>query len=223
MKTKTSNKKITIEVPTSWKEITLGKFRNYQMIENKESMSNLELKMLTVEIFCDLKAKNVRSLSIKDLNRVYKEVTKLISSKQPSFKFKQIFKFKGKRLGFIPNLSKISTGEWADFEELMRQGGYWKNAHKVMSILWREIDSEIGDKYSIKEYDESHIENSDQYLELGMDKVIGAQTFFLRLGLDLLRTLRTSTLEEQSLIKRGNLTDLITQLQKSTGGITRSL
>ena len=47
-----------------------------------------------------------------------------------------------------------------------------------MSILWREIDTEIGDKYSIKEYDESHIENSDQYLELGMDKVIGAQTFF---------------------------------------------
>ena len=92
-----------------------------------------------------------------------------------------------------------------------------------MSILWREIDTEIGDKYSIKEYDESHIENSDQYLELGMDKVIGAQTFFLRLGHDLLRTLRTSTLEERSLIKRGNLTDLITQLQKSTGGITRSL
>jgi len=223
IKKKTSKKdeKIRVSIPQNWNDLTLGTFRDYQLVK-KDQKSDLELKMISIEILCGLKAGEVRRLHIKDLNKIYKDLMILLTQDTARFRFKQIFKFKGKRIGFIPNLSKISTGEWADFEELMRDGGYWKNCHKIMSILWRPIEEEIGKKYSVEEYSEKHIENSDQYLDLGMDKVIGAQSFFLRLGLDLSRTLRTSILQEKVETKQKVLRDLITQSQKNMGGIIAS-
>mgnify|MGYP003150292267 CR=1 FL=1 len=221
-KTVKKEEKIIVSIPQSWKDLSLGTFRNYQLIK-KDNKSDLELKMISIEILCGLKADQVRRLHIKDLNKIYKDLMVLLTQQTARFMFKQVFKFKGKRIGFIPNLSKISTGEWADFEELLRNGGYWENAHKVMSILWRPITEEKGKLYSVEEYSEDHIEKADQFLDLGMDKVLAAQSFFLRLGLDLSRILRTSILQEKSEKAQQKLRDLITQSRKNMGGITRSL
>lgn len=188
-----------ITIPTSWSEIELKTFRAYTMYKAKnKEVSALEEKMFCVELFCNLTAEEVRSLNIQDLNNVYGDLIKILEDKNANIKFEQTFKFKGKEYGFIPNLSKLSTGEWVDYEELMKQGGYWENAHKIMSILFRPITKKRGKKYSIEEYSDEHInQHSDDFLSLTMDKVIGAQSFFFRLGIDLLETLRTYTLKEK--------------------------
>ena len=142
-----------ITIPTSWSEIELKTFRAYTMYKAKnKEVSALEEKMFCVELFCNLTAEEVRSLNIQDLNNVYGDVIKILEDKNANIKFEQTFKFKGKEYGFIPNLSKLSTGEWVDYEELMKQGGYWENAHKIMSILFRPITKKRGKKYSIEEY-----------------------------------------------------------------------
>ena len=196
-----------ITIPTSWSEIELKTFRAYTMYkgQNKE-VSALEEKMFCVELFCNLTAEEVRSLNIQDLNNVYGELIKILEDKNAQIKFEQTFKFKGKEYGFVPNLSKLSTGEWVDYEELMKQGGYWENAHKIMSILFRPITKSRGKKYSIEDYNDEHInKHSEDFLSLTMDRVIGAQSFFFRLGIDLLETLRTYTLaeKEKRSIKKG--------------------
>jgi len=205
-----------ITIPTSWSEIELKTFRAYTMYKSKnKEVSALEEKMFCVELFCNLTAEEVRSLNIQDLNNVYGDLIKILEDKNANIKFEQTFKFKGKEYGFIPNLSKLSTGEWVDYEELMKQGGYWENAHKIMSILFRPITKKRGKKYSIEEYNDEHInQHSDDFLSLTMDKVIGAQSFFFRLGIDLLETLRTYTLKEKEKrsIKKGlEKSKLITQ------------
>jgi len=205
-----------ITIPTSWSEIELKTFRAYTMYKAKnKEVSALEEKMFCVELFCNLTAEEVRSLNIQDLNNVYGDLIKILEDKNANIKFEQTFKFKGKEYGFIPNLSKLSTGEWVDYEELMKQGGYWENAHKIMSILFRPITKKRGKKYSIEEYNDEHInQHSDDFLSLKMDKVIGAQSFFFRLGIDLLETLRTYTLKEKEKrsIKKGlEKSRLITQ------------
>tara|TARA_R100000655_G_scaffold79687_1_gene119146 strand:- start:222 stop:884 length:663 start_codon:yes stop_codon:yes gene_type:complete len=214
-----------VTIPTNWKEIKLKTFRAYQLMkEAKRKLSSLEEKMITLELFCDLTAQEVRSLNIKDLNKLYEDLTKILSSDQAQFKFEQTFKFNDKEFGFIPNLSKISTGEWADFEEFMKQGGYWKNVHKIMAILWRPIKDQYKEKYSIEAYSDTHVsDHSEAFLDLGMDKVIGAQAFFLRLGTDLSMISLTSTTKRKLEKARANLTDTITQSQKNTAGITRWL
>ncbi len=205
-----------ITIPTSWSEIELKTFRAYTMYKAKnKEVSALEEKMFCVELFCNLTAEEVRSLNIQDLNNVYGDLIKILEDKNANIKFEQTFKFKGKEYGFIPNLSKLSTGEWVDYEELMKQGGYWENAHKIMSILFRPVTKKRGKKYSIEEYNDEHInQHSDDFLSLKMDKVIGAQSFFFRLGIDLLETLRTYTLKEKEKrsIKKGlEKSRLITQ------------
>jgi len=205
-----------ITIPTSWSEIELKTFRAYTMYKAKnKEVSALEEKMFCVELFCNLTAEEVRSLNIQDLNNVYGDLIKILEDKNANIKFEQTFKFKGKEYGFIPNLSKLSTGEWVDYEELMKQGGYWENAHKIMSILFRPITKKRGKKYSIEEYNDEHInQHSDDFLSLKMDKVIGAQSFFFRLGIDLLETLRTYTLQEKekrSIKKELEKSRLITQ------------
>ena len=88
----------------------------------------------------------------------------------------------------------------------MKQGGYWENAHKIMSILFRPVTKRKGNKYSIEDYNDEHInQHSEDFLSLGMDRVIGAQSFFFRLGIDLLETLRTYTIaeKEKRSIKKG--------------------
>lgn len=205
-----------ITIPTSWSEIELKTFRAYTMYKAKnKDVSALEEKMFCVELFCNLTAEEVRSLNIQDLNNVYGDLIKILEDKNANIKFEQTFKFKGKEYGFIPNLSKLSTGEWVDYEELMKQGGYWENAHKIMSILFRPITKKRGKKYSIEEYNDEHInQHSDDFLSLTMDKVIGAQSFFFRLGIDLLETLRTYTLKEKekrSIKKELEKNRLITQ------------
>ena len=154
--------------------------------------------MVVVEMFCNMTTKDVRSLNLKDLNSIYSDVVKILEDNNAEIKFQQTFTFKGKDFGFVPNLSKLSTGEWVDYEELMKQGGYWQNAHKIMSILFRPIEKQKKELYSIEEYNDQHIkENAEGFLDLPMDKVIGAQSFFFRLGTDLLMTLKTFTVEEK--------------------------
>ena len=205
-----------ITIPTSWSEIELKTFRAYTMYkaQNKE-VTALEEKMFCVELFCNLTAEEVRSLNIQDLNNVYGDLIKILDDKNAEIKFQQTFKFKGKEYGFVPNLSKLSTGEWVDYEGLMNQGGYWENAHKIMSILFRPVTKRKGKKYSIEDYNDEHInEHSEDFLSLTMDRVIGAQSFFFRLGIDLLETLRTYTIaeKEKRSIKKGlDKTKLITQ------------
>ena len=91
--------------------------------------------------------------------------------------------FNGKKYGFIPNLSKITTGEYVDLEEY--GSNINANLHRVMSVLYREIDKEAGKYYSVKPYDPNELE-IDKFKNLPMSITLSALDFFFYLGKNLL-------------------------------------
>ena len=57
-----------------------------------------------------------------------------------------------------------------------------------MSVLYREIDRQVGKFYSVKPYDPDELE-IDKFKDLPMSTTLSAIDFFFRLGKDLLEDL----------------------------------
>ena len=102
--------------------------------------------------------------------------------------FKRTFELKGTRYGFIPNWEEFTAGEWIDLEVYTQD--FWKTAHKAMSVLYRPIDREFGDAYTIEKYTAK--EDADVFLDMPAPYVSGALLFFWTTERKLLSTLRKS-------------------------------
>ena len=57
----------------------------------------------------------------------------------------------GQEYGFHPNLSDLTLGEFVDLDNYCKD--IWKNMHKTMAILYREVTKKKGKKYGIVDYD----------------------------------------------------------------------
>ena len=117
--------------------------------------------------------------------------------------FKRTFELKGTRYGFIPNWEEFTAGEWIDMEVYTQD--FWKTAHKAMSVLYRPIDREWGDAYTIEKYTAK--EDADVFLEMPAPYVAGALLFFWTTERKLLNTTRKSlaetALRAMSLLRSG--------------------
>ncbi len=82
---------------------------------------------------------------------------------------------------------------------------FWKTAHKAMSVLYRPIDREWGDAYTIEKYTAK--EDADVFLEMPAPYVAGALLFFWTTERKLLNTTRKSlaetALRAMSLLRSG--------------------
>ena len=111
------------------------------------------------------------------------------------------FEYRGKEWGFIPNLDEITTGEFIDLDNWMREG---KQLHRIAAILYRPVTKSKGRLYDIEKY-----EGSDKYAKELMGAsfriVIGAMVFFCDLKLSLLRALDTYTQTKMGLKPKAQL------------------
>jgi hypothetical protein len=95
------------------------------------------------------------------------------------------------------------------------------NWAKIMSVLYRPIIKEKEGMYLIKTYDGT--DNSEKFLELGMNIHFGALFFFINLSMDLLKDTLNYTMEmdiphdiKQILERNGDLTQLLSPYRKTT-------
>ena len=82
----------------------------------------------------------------------------------------------------------MTTGEFVDLEEYATNIN--ANLHRVMSVLYREVDREINEYYSVKPYDPDELE-IDKFKDLPMSTTLSAIDFFFRLGKNLLEDLNS--------------------------------
>ena len=175
-------------VPTEWKDITIAEYQRYlQIATTKRKTRDDEI----ISMFCKIDKKLIKKLQLKHKKLLVDKVNKFVNSKNETILEKRI-KFKGKQYGFIPNLSKITTGEFVDIEEYGKDIN--KNLHRVMSVLYREIDRESGRFYSVKPYDPDELE-IDKFKELPMSTTLSAIDFFFHLGKNLLEDLNNYSME----------------------------
>jgi len=193
---------LDIKIPESLNDLTLLQWQKIMAIG--EDVEPLFYIKRILSIVYNIKAE-FNSIKESDIELLTDAVRSLLVQKPV---FKNRFMLDGVEYGFIPNLDKISFGEFIDLDKYTEREDY----NKLMSILFRPIiKSQVGDRYKIEKYGGSYDFNM---IPLGI--ALGAVTFFLTLGEQLTAaTLNSLTEGEVQQAKR-----LI--LAKNGGGIPAS-
>lgn len=226
----------TIEVPTTWSEITLAMYQDYMLfVKNISTLTDVEIKVRTVSIFTGQGIDELMEMSYTGLNMIYNALMKLIDNSQ-DVRLRPIVLIDGVKYGFHPTLSEMKMGEFGDLETLLEQPDgrldFWANAHQILSILYRPVTKirkrrfewwrlSFGRKqlkYAIEPYTAKHIENADKMKGLDMETVNAASVFFYQLGSDILHVLNTSSTRQLSeMSKKYKVQTYLANINQRTG------
>ena len=199
-----NNVQIELSVPDALSDITLGQYQKYLKIldQNKDDDNAAEfINMKTIEIFCDVDFKDVLKIPLGEAEKVLTIINKAFEEKPDIIRH---FKLLSVDMGFIPNLERISLGEYIDVENNIVD---WQTMHKAMAVLYRPVNFRSKEKYTIAPYEPSD-EVSELMKEMPLDVAMSSMVFFYDLGMELLKAIPTYI--------QKNLTEEQTYLLKQT-------
>ncbi|QDP63663.1 MAG: hypothetical protein Unbinned3987contig1001_39 [Prokaryotic dsDNA virus sp.] len=178
-------KKIKINVPTKWEDITIKQYNDF--IKLFDSKKSDRIKSLEgVSIFCKVPVKTLKKVFMKDIEKAYSLIVKMTNTGREKIEMKKHIEVEGKTYSLIPNMSEMSTGEFIDLEHYCDEN-LNNNLHKLMSILYRPLVGKVDKfgRYEIEPYDPDE-EKDKKMLNLTMDIPFGVLDFFFRLETKLL-------------------------------------
>ena len=169
-----------LKLPHRWADLSLAELQVMMTSEN-------DLERVSV---CSGKSiEQLRETPQKLLEAATEHIDHLLT--QETARFEKVLTIDGKRFGFIPDWDAFTAGEWIDLEGYLED--FWKNAHKVMSVLFREVTYEVGESYEIKKYTAK--EDASIFEEMPADLVSGTLLFFWTTKNELLHSIQYSLLE----------------------------
>lgn len=169
--------KISINVPTSLSEITLGQYQKYLKIaENNQDGNFLDAKM--IEIFCGVPLSESYKIKMSSVRAVIDILNELLSTTPDHV---ERFKMNGTEYGFVPDLDELTLGEYVDLDNNISN---WDNMHIAMNVLYRPVKHNQGRRYNIVEY---NVDNANKMKDMPLDAAIGSIFFFYNLGIELSR------------------------------------
>ena len=186
---------VKITIPEHLGDIKLGKYKEFIINADEENGDQLALYY-----FCGLDGDMQEGMKKKDLDEIRNQLGEVLSEKPALTKS---FQYNGKEYGFHPKLEDISLGEYIDLDTYLKEP--YKDAEKVLGVLYRPIVKEKGDLYEIEPY-----KGTDGYADFPLDVALGATLFFYRLSNKLLKDTQTSLEGEkkESLISQPPLTSV---------------
>lgn len=164
---------VNIRIPTTLNEITLGQYQEYAKLQD---LSETDLQLKTIEIFCKVPPILVRNMKATDIVEICSIISGMFDTKHQLI---SMFKLNGVEYGFIPSLEDMSFGEYVDLDTFI---GDNDNLHRAVNVLYRPIEHRKGNRYTIKEYNPN---TSETAKDMPLDAVLGAIVFFYNLGKDL--------------------------------------
>ena len=177
-------KEVKLTIPDNWSDITIDTYQKYVKIqESKGSEKNKVIKSLA--LLCNTTPFVVKKMAYSDLLEIMGIIKKMIDTEPKKEDFKKVFKFNKIEYGFVPNLSKLSTGEYIDLEAYCKNP--IDNLHIIMSILYRVVTFKRGERYAIESYDPDQFKE-ELFKECPMNIALSSLGFFLTLGSVLART-----------------------------------
>jgi len=186
-----------ISIPTSIKSIKLSQWQDYSKILDKnkgqEDSDFVKLKMLN--IFCGLDMNKARDLQLSTFDSIIDHINSLFGNIPDRV---HQFTLRGTdnvevTFGLIPNLDKMSYGEFLDLEKYLFDD---KELHRAMAVLYRPLITGKGkDRYLIHKY-----KGTDDLAEVmkdtPIDAVLSSRVFFYRLAKKLSLYTMDSTLQQ---------------------------
>jgi len=204
--------KVEIQVPSSLSEITLEQYQKFAEINTDDNQDSSFLMHKTVEIFCNLNLKDIAKIKYIYVQEILNDINNLFDKKQDLI---PKFKHKGITYGFIPVLDDMTLGEYVDLDENFTN---WETMHKAMTVLYRPITLDKGDRYQIEEYD--GLDNADLMKGIPLDVVMGCMFFFYNLNNELLKTTLNYLSQE---VPKELTTEQLQTLAKNGDGINQSM
>lgn len=187
-----------LRLPHRWSDLTLGELQVMMTSENQ---------LERISICTGKSVDKLRTMPQKLIEAAGAHIDQLLT--QETARFEKVVEMDGKRFGFVPDWDAFTAGEWIDLETYLED--FWKNAHKVMAVLFREVTYELGDKYEVKKYTAK--EDASIFEEMPADLVSGTLLFFWTTRNELLLNMKSSLLE---------VAEAAIQSAKSGAGITSS-
>tara|TARA_Y100000401_G_scaffold115367_1_gene118970 strand:- start:1126 stop:1779 length:654 start_codon:yes stop_codon:yes gene_type:complete len=193
-------------MPDTWDELSLDKYMSVMSYLTNEKTTDHTRLVMMIHHLTDIPEQDLWNMTIPDLTQI-NEVMKGMLQSEPNQELKHILNIKGKKYGFHPKLKNVSLGEFVDIEMCIKEGMY-ENLHTLLSILYRPIIEEDGDKYIIEDYQPSQDRANLFRDNLKVEDINGASVFFYALGAQLLETmavyLKAETMRERLMQFRKN-------------------
>ena len=169
-------------LPASLRDVKLSQWQRYIDVfdKNKGDEATEFLNKKVLEIFCDIKLSDVNKLGLDVFEDTLAHLSAILNSKP---ELSQTFKLEGSdgvvvEFGMIPNLDKMSYGEFIDLEKYLFSD---KDLHRAMAVLYRPIKIKKKDRYLIHDYKGTSY-MSDVMKDTPLDVAISARVFFYRLA-----------------------------------------
>ena len=177
-------KEVKLTIPDNWSDITIETYQKYVKIQQgKGGEKNKVVKSLA--LLCNTTPFVVKKMDYKDLLEIMSIIKTMIDTEPKDEEFRKTFVFKKEEYGFVPNLSKLSTGEYIDLETYCKEP--IENLHIIMSILYRKITFKRNERYAIENYDPEEFKE-ELFKDCPMDIALSSLGFFLTLGSVLAKT-----------------------------------
>lgn len=163
------------QFPTSLFDITIEDYLFLKTVQ--ETFGDNESKLISEVCKYFTQGKDLPIAEAKE------KLDNLIKILKQEPRFIQRFEHKGVEYGLIPNLERMTTGEYSDIEM------YSTDINKVtnlMSVFYRPIVEKVGDMYVIEPYEGSH-KYANTMREVPVEIYLGLMVFFYDLSKNLLK------------------------------------
>ena len=185
-------KEVKLTIPNEWSDITIGIYQEYVKIqEGKGSEKNKVIRSLA--LLCNTSPFVVKKMAYTDLLEIMNIIKGMIDTEPKEDDFVKLFTFSEIEFGFVPNLNKLTTGEYIDLESYCKKP--IENLHIIMSILYRKVINKVNDRYAIEPYNPDEFKE-ELFKDCPMNIALSSLGFFLTLG-ERLRTISRRCLDQQ--------------------------
>ena len=171
-------KEVKLTIPNEWSDITIGIYQEYVKIqEGKASEKNKVIRSLA--LLCNTSPFVVKKMAYTDLLEIMNIIKGMIDTEPKEEDFVKVFTFSDIEFGFVPNLNKLTTGEYIDLESYCKNP--IENLHIIMSILYRKVTNKVNDRYAIEPYNPDEFKE-ELFKDCPMNIALSSLGFFLTLG-----------------------------------------
>ena len=173
-------KEFNIDVPMSLAGISLSTYQKWNKISerNPDADDNFT-KVKLLQTFCNLSIEDTYDIPLNSFDEVITHLSTLLDFNGDLIPTFTIEGADGVDVdfGFIPDLDKMTFGEWIDLDSYIND---WEQMHKAMAVLFRPVTLGLGKNYNIEKYEGSG-KYSEVMKDMPLDVVLGAMVFFYRL------------------------------------------
>jgi len=176
VKIKKQGKTESFKLINSWADVTL---ETWLKLVDFATGTKTEEATETIAALSDIPKRLIKELALSDVAVIMSKIAELQAKQDTTLK--RIIEINDVEYGFMPDLDKISLGEYADVEQFIKNG-IESNLPELMAVLYRPVKLKKNDIYIIDAYDGDITMRTEEMKKMSAEQVQSALVFFYHLG-----------------------------------------